>query len=282
MQEHPTTSPSTGAGPLKWAGGKQRLLPQLRRLLAPAERLIEPFVGGGSVFLGTSYPRYLLNDANTAVSEFWSALKTDCKSLMRQAQPFFDDAYRSDEAYRRIRDEFNASVCTIEKSAQLLYLNRFCFNGIYRVNRMGKFNVPYGKPNKVPSFPADRCLFAGEKLKSADIMSGDFEPAMGNGGIGDVIYCDPPYLASDRGSSFTSYTATPFGMTEHLRLVSAARAAARRGATVLISNHDTPETRALYSGMELHALTVRRSVSANAAKRGMAGELVAILRPTGG
>jgi len=277
MPKHPTNQASRS--PLKWAGGKHRLLPLLLPLFPHGDRLIEPFVGAGSVFLGTSYAGYLLNDANPDLMAFWSALKNDADRFVEAAQLYFDDQLRSDAAYRQIRHDFNATADSFERAVRLLYLNRFGFNGLYRVNRHGEYNVPYGKPVKVPGFPVLQCQLAAERLQSAELCCGDFERVMANGGKGDVIYCDPPYLNSTCGESFSAYTASGFGQEDHFRLMRAAQAAAGRGATVLISNHDTTDTRKLYREFELHAVNVRRSVSAEPSSRGMASELVAVLRP---
>ena len=264
---------------MKWAGGKHRLLPLLLPLLPAADRLIEPFVGAGSVFLGTSYSGYLLNDANPDLMALWAALKSDADMLVQAAQLYFDEEFRSDAAYRQVRHDFNATTESFERAVRLLYLNRFGYNGLYRVNRQGGYNVPYGNPKKVPGFPALQCQLAAERLQRAELCSGDFEQVMEKGGEGDVIYCDPPYLKSTCGESFSAYTASGFGQEDHLRLVRAAQAAAGRGATVLISNHDTADTRTLYREFEFHMLKVRRSVSAESSSRRMASELVAVLRP---
>jgi len=131
----------------------------------------------------------------------------------------------------------------------------------------------------LPRFPFDEVALAAEKLKAANVLSGGFAATMELATAGDVVYCDPPYSDPETQTSFTGYTTEGFGVAEHKELVASAREAAARGATVLISNHNTLATRELYEGFELVELTVRRSVAANADKRLAARELVAMLLP---
>jgi len=263
----------------RWAGGKQRLLSQLLPLLPSGSRLIEPFVGAGAVFLGSSYPAAILGDANPDLVAVWTAIKQRPREFVAQACELFAERNRSPEAYLRIRSEYNASVDRFDRAVRFMYLNKFGFNGLYRVNRQGVFNVPYGHPAALPNFPFDEVAIAAEKLKTATVLSGGFAATMELATASDVVYCDPPYSDLETQTSFTGYTAQGFGVAEHKELVAAARQAAARGATVLISNHDTTATRALYEGFEISELVVRRSVAANADRRLAARELAATLRP---
>lgn len=285
MQTHPTLSPalspasaSAASKPfLKWPGGKRRLLPQLLPLLPPGKRLIEPFVGAGSVFLATGYDHYVINDANSDLVAVWAALQVRPRDFIQQAQALFNEGNRNEQAYLRVRQEFNQSIDRFERAVRLPYLNRFCFNGVFRVNRRGDFNVPFGKPAKLPSLPIEEMVAAAEKLERCTIMNGGFAAAVEMAGVHDVLYCDPPYLDSSRGYSFTGYTTSPFGIAEHEQLLECCLQAASRGAQVLISNHDTPQVRALYRGWQIVEVSARRSVASNAEARGMAREIVALL-----
>jgi len=282
MHQHPEprpSAPSTTTPFLKWSGGKQRLMKQLVPLLPVGNRLIEPFVGAGSVFLGTTYRQYIINDANPDLVAVWQALKTRPGEFMERAAALFCRENHSAEAYLRIRKLLNEETRPFERAVLLPYLNKFGFNGLYRVNRSGGFNVPYGFSTKAPSFPWRQMKAASTKMQCASVRGGDFLGAMSMARAGDVVYCDPPYLESDRGTSFTAYTSAGFTEHDHIRLVSAALVAVERGATVVISNHDTPATRDLYCGWNLNALQVRRSVAGDASARHTARELVAILQP---
>ena len=279
----PHDSRSAGRRPsspfLKWAGSKRRLLPQLLPHFPFRGRLIEPFLGAGAVFLAADYDRYLLNDANADLMAVWVSLQSSPRRFVEEASALFVEANRTPGAYLRIRDEFNSSTDRFERAVRLLYLNRFCFNGLFRVNSSGVFNVPYGKPARLPRVPLDELEAASRKLAAATLTVGGYKAALYEAGFGDVVYCDPPYadLSAD-AASFTAYTAGRFGIRDHLDLASACEAAAERGAVVLVSNHDTPQTRALYRGWELHELTVRRSIAADGDKRGDVSELLAVMR----
>ncbi len=278
MQRHPSDFPASQPF-LKYAGGKQRLLPQLIPHLPRRGRLVEPFVGGGSVFLGTDYGRYLLNDANPDLLAMWVAIKERPRQYAAAAASFFSHQNCSEGAYLRIRREFNECSDRYERAVRLPYLNKHGFNGLFRTNAKGQFNVPWGKKTVAPMFPWDRMSQAALKLERCTLLSGDFSTAVEMSGYGDAVYCDPPYLDSSQGSSFTGYTRQGFTLDDHFRLAHLARKAAERGATVLISNHDTPLAREVYAGFDIVRLSVRRSISAVSAHRGDCHEILAILNP---
>lgn len=282
MQTHPTfTALSPASKPfLKWAGGKQRLLAEIRDLLPPGKRLIEPFLGAGSVFLGTDYSHYILGDANPDLMTVWTALQSRPREFMDDAEKLFSAENWSSEGYYRIRDEFNQSVDRYERAVRFIYLNKFGFNGVYRVNSRGVLNTPYGHPKVMPAFPRPALEAASRKLHRATLHCGGFRFALEQAEEDDVVYCDPPY--SDVGvSSFTKYTASGFGQVLHEELCRHAREAAARGAHIIVSNHDNPYTRSLYGGWEVHELEVTRSVARSAGSRTKAAELLATLRPSG-
>lgn len=264
--------------PLRWPGGKGRLLPQLLPLLPSGGRLIEPFVGAGSVFLAANYDSYVINDANPDLTAMWVALQARPGDYMERANSYFVEENRTLEAYVTLRRRFNEEIDSFERAALLPYLNKFAFNGIYRVNSRGKFNVPYADPKKMPRFPWEQMTAAAMKLERCLILNGGFRGAIEIAGEGDVVYCDPPYVDTDK-PSFTGYTAAGFGMQQQLALVAACEEAVSRGAVAVISNHDTATTRVLYSGWDIHQVSVRRSVAAEGSARAVAQELVASLKP---
>lgn len=265
--------------PLKWAGGKARALKALLPHLAGENRLIEPFVGGGSVFVAFPEREGIINDANRDLIYFYQALKFSAPEFLHTARPLFSSSNCSENAYKRLRAQFNESHSSLERAALLLYLNRFGFNGLYRVNQKGIFNTPYGHLKSVPQFPEEQLLAMAERLQNVWIQPpGDFSDVIKLAGKGDIVYCDPPYVdVSSNEKSFTAYTATAFGIAEHERLVTEAKAAAGRGAKVVISNHDTVEARELYKDMELHFFDVRRSLAASSTNRKVVRELIAVL-----
>jgi len=265
--------------PLKWAGGKQRLLPTLLPHLPREGRLIEPFVGAGSVFMNAGDRPLYINDLNQDLVAMYEILRDRPAEYIQRAQSLFTEGMLSPSAYLAARSAFNAATDTMERASLLLYLNRFGFNGLYRVNRRGEYNVPYGHLKKLPSLPLDRLVTMSAKLQDATITNFDFREVMRIAESGDVVYCDPPYASPASNSmSFTGYTAGGFTHADQAELAVLAHEAATRGATVIISNHDTPEMRDLYRGMEIHSVEVRRSVAASADRRGTANELIAVLR----
>ncbi|HGG9089437.1 Dam family site-specific DNA-(adenine-N6)-methyltransferase [Enterobacter hormaechei subsp. steigerwaltii] len=273
--------------PLKWAGGKTRVMPQLLRHLPKADCLIEPFVGSGTVFMNTEYRRYVLCDSNLNLINFFRQLTGRLEDTIAGCQWLFKGGNSADEYYKR-RAEFNllAQKADSDPDAALLlasyflYLNRHGYNGLYRVNQKGEFNVPFGKYAE-PYFPeAEMRLFA-EKANDtkAIFIHGDFRqtiPDVMRLAYDAVIYCDPPYLPVSDTANFTAY-GKPFTPDDHRALVAALVAVNRQYATrSIISNSDTPETREIYSDFKLHSLSVRRSVSAKS--RDMAGEVIGVLR----
>lgn len=271
----PSTRP-----PLKWAGGKQRLLTTLLQHIPSKGRLIEPFVGAGSVFLAAGERDLVINDANPDLIGMYQALQRSADSFVDAAQPYFTDSFHSQSAYLEVRARFNQTKDIGQRALMLLYLNRFGFNGLYRVNKSGGFNTPYGHPQSLPRFPEAELKRLATRLQGAQIMCGDFAAATQLAREGDVLYCDPPYSDTTGGStSFVGYVADVFRHADHERLVDQTWQAVGRGATVVISNHDTPATRALCAGMRIEPVEVRRTIAASAHKRGSASELIAIAAP---
>ena len=239
--------------PIKWAGGKTRVMPQLLMQLPKADCLIEPFVGSGTVFMNTEYRRYILCDSNRALINFFRVLTSNTERLIDTARGMFLGGNNEEQYYKR-RALFNSmqwsdtgkADTALLYAALFLYLNRHCFNGIYRVNQMGDHNVPFGKYG-APYLPADEMRRFAEKANDtkAVFIDGDFRhtiPDVMQLAYDAVIYCD---------------------------------AHRQHGTRAVISNSDTPETREIYSAFNLHAFSVRRSVSAKS--RDMAGEVIGVL-----
>jgi DNA adenine methylase len=254
------------------------MLPELLSVLPSAPRLIEPFVGAGSVFLSGRYSQAVLNDANADLVAVWTSIKERPAQFALDASSFFVESNHSEAAYLRIRQEFNSASDRYERAVRFIYLNRFGFNGLFRVNGRGEYNVPYGRPKALPLFPWTHVEAAARRLETAVVLGGDFRFAMELAQAGDVLYCDPPYLPL-REKTFTSYTQKGFDLQEHEVLVKLALKAASRGAFVAISNHDTPQVRELYSGFEIHSLMCARNISGKTASRKPVCELIAVAGP---
>ncbi|WP_166678981.1 Dam family site-specific DNA-(adenine-N6)-methyltransferase [Paraburkholderia sp. BL6665CI2N2] len=264
---------------LKWVGGKTRVLHHIIPRLPAGRRLIEPFVGGGAVFLATGYEEYLLGDANVHLVELFQAVSENRDEFIRVAEQYFNEQYRTAEQYLSVRSAFNHEQDAVTRAAQFLYLNRHGFNGLCRYNNRGGFNTPYGHPARVPRFPREEIVVFSEHARRAKFVSADFSELMDAVRPDDVVYCDPPYLDRDGARSFTGYGPGGFDMQRQEELASIAKRLVARGVTVLISNHDCEKARQLYVGAEIFSFTARRSVSAAADKRGEVGELLAVFSP---
>ena len=254
---------------MKWLGGKRRLANRILSLLPSEGRLVEPFVGAGSVFLVSEHEGAVLNDSNPDLMAIYTALQHDPAALITDARALFSGAYLSLEAYLGLREEFNALAPGLRRAALFVYLNRHGFNGLCRYSLTGRYNVPWGKPSVTPYFPENELWAAAARLERDTLYCGDFAAAFAQVRSGDAVFCDPPYLSHEGKASFTMYDGHGIGLKDHERLVALARDASARGATVAICNHDTDEARNLYAGSEIVAIQVARSISASGARLGL-------------
>ncbi|HCM1844661.1 TPA: Dam family site-specific DNA-(adenine-N6)-methyltransferase [Salmonella enterica subsp. diarizonae serovar 16:z10:e,n,x,z15] len=276
--EEPT--PRTWRRPfLKWAGGKYSLLPDLYQLIPAGMRLIEPFVGGGSVFLNSDkHACFLLADVNTDLINLYQMLAVVPGAVIRHARVMFDRLNNA-ESYTALRDEFNAQVMDgPERAAAFLFLNRHCFNGLIRYNRNNQFNVGWGKYPS-PYFPLDEINAFTEMAHNCVFMAAGFRRTLALAGEGDVVYCDPPYEPIPGTAGFTNYAAGGFTWDDHIALTECCVAAHQRGARIVIGNSTAPRVVDLYSqhGFEIHHISARRSISSKGSTRETAKDLVAIL-----
>jgi DNA adenine methylase len=280
----PSLSLKKSAGPkfgrpfLKWAGGKFGILDRIFDALPPGERLVEPFVGAGAVFLNAGFASNVLADSNPHLIATLGNVQSRVDEVMAELESLFIPANNCEPAYYTLRDEFNADPVSSPRHAALfIYLNRHCFNGLCRFNRSGAFNVPFGQHKSV-GLPREEIMQFHAAARSATFTCAGFQETMAAAVPGDVIYADPPYVGLSETAKFTSYDGKVFGEKEQRDLAEAARAAAARGVRVVISNHDTSFTRELYAGAELRHFSVGRSISCKGEKRGAAPELIAIFK----
>lgn len=266
---------------LKWAGGKSRLMPRLRPLLPTADCLVEPFVGGASVFLNTDYRRYVLADINPDLINFYQAVVDSPESVIRAALPLFRHN-NNDEDYYRLRADFNLwrVFVGIERAAVFLYLNRHGYNGLCRYNLRGEANVPYGRYQK-PYFPEAEIRLFAEKARDTHtrFVCLPFEETLAfHVDEHCTVYADPPYFPHEDKAGFTGYYITPFRDEAHQALADALiEVNQQRGAPVVLSGSDTPETHAAYAGFTFHYTHACYSLAAKGVSRGNAGEVIATL-----
>jgi len=275
------------AGPfLKWAGGKGQLLEELRKYIPsrPTGTFFEPFCGAAAVFFGLRpAPRAVLGDTNRALIETMRAVRTDAPRVIRVLLSIPD----TEAQYYKLREAFNLQYASGQSrhwittpstgAAWMIYLNKTCYNGLWRVNRKGGFNVPYdgSRTGRRTVCDAYNIRSAGLALRGVKLTSEDFERTVALAKRGDIVYFDPPYVPASDTADFTAYTKAPFGPDEQARLAEVALALKKIGVTVVLSNSDTPIVRKLYArGFTLHSVQARRNINSKGAKRGKVSELI--------
>ena len=287
---------------LKWVGGKTQLLPELEARLPDDFALTvrvyaEPFVGGGALLFhllskGLRPERIVVNDSNPDLANAWRVVQRHADALF-EALARFETDYRGlpDESAKRsfylgVRCSFNAGTSTTEsedvaRAAELFFLNRTCFNGLYRVNAKGLFNVPFGKYANPTICDEETIRVASLALEGVEILSRDFADAVADAAPDWFVYFDPPYRPLSSTSSFCDYTQGGFDDDEQRRLASLCRSLDAKGARWLLSNSDPKGTNPddtffdeLYAGFEIRGVRASRMLNANPEKRGKLGELL--------
>jgi len=262
--------------PLKWAGGKSQLLTQLvPHFPVHFDRLIEPFLGGAAVTLCLKPSvRALLNDSNDELINLYQVIRDEPRSLMT-ALNRLSESY-SEEFYYKVRADQPQSP--IDIAARTIFLNKTGYNGLYRQNRRGLFNVPFGKRTACPALYSVENIFAvSQRLESAELRLGDFACVIDEAGKGDFVYCDPPYEPLSQTSSFNTYTSGGFSQNEQTRLRDVSVRAARRGAVVAISNSSSPFILDLFAGEDVRRVTARRAINSKGCGRGFVEEVLVLL-----
>ena len=253
---------------LRWAGGKQWIATQLAKLIPPdSERYFEPFLGGGAVYFAALPKRAILSDVSSRLVETYQMLKDDPRAVLAAMEPWRNDEH----SYYKVREmEFEDAV---QRVAQFIYLNRTFWNGLYRVNKRGKFNVPFANHGR-PVFETRHLLAVSDALKQAEIQCGDFDQILAKAGAGDFVYLDPPYVSSTENRSFTKYNVDTFTWNDQVRLGQTAIELARRGCHVLVSNIDHNEIMQLYPGFSHRVISRQSILAANREYRGSTSELL--------
>jgi DNA adenine methylase len=261
---------------VKWAGGKRQIIHELISLVPGTfGRYFEPFVGGGALFfelsaLGRLSRPAILGDSNALLINAYSQLKISPDPVIRELGKLKYD----EKVFYDVREGFPMGS-PVMRAAQLIYLNRACFNGLWRVNRKGKFNVPFGRYTNPTICDADNLRLVGKALRTVGLMAADFEKVAAQAVAGDFVYFDPPYWPKGGYADFTSYAKEPFGPPEQERLRDVARTLKARGVHVLLSNADMPEVRKLYArGFKLKSIQAKRAINSKTSARGNTGELL--------
>jgi DNA adenine methylase len=266
--------PKTKAAPIvKWAGGKGSLLPQLAAYTpAPHQynRYFEPFLGGGAMFFALQPAVSVLLDVNADLIEVYETVRDDVEALI-----YALSIHRNESDYfYAVRAQNTLELTRVERAARFIFLNKTCYNGLYRVNRRGQFNVPVGR-YKNPTICDEWGLRrASAALQTAHLQVADFEIVLDTAKAGDLIYFDPPYEPLSPTSNFTSYTSSGFTRADQQRLADAYRQLDARGCLLMLSNSSAPLIYDLYDGYAMHEISARRAINSRANGRGHVLELL--------
>ena len=267
---------------LKWAGGKRHIAKTLEKHL-PGDwstgTYFEPFLGGAALFLHLSPPKAVLADLNPWLVRFYRDVRDEPVKLVagiRSIADAFDSSPLDSKKdfYLGLRTNFNASDVSLGSSALLFALNKLCFNGLYRENSKGKFNVPFGQKTRFPSLYEEEFFTASEMLSGISINLSDFEETVSVAERGDFVYFDPPYVPVSETSNFTSYSSEGFGREAQIRLASTMVELKKKGVRAMTSNSFTNLTSESYGELRREVILAPRMVSASAAGRGEVKELL--------
>ncbi|MGO9540980.1 MAG: DNA adenine methylase [Terriglobales bacterium] len=252
---------------LKWAGGKRRLLPKILRFVPVTEgRYFEPFLGGGAVFFSRQPKSALLSDSNPELINAYVQVRDDLGAVVRHLRGLPN----SEADYYRIRASSPRSPAG--RAARLIYLCTLSFNGIYRQNLIGEFNVPYGQKTHLSPCDLPKLKEISAALSGRRIEVLDFGKAVRRAKGGDVVYFDPPYTVAHGNNGFVKYNARIFSWADQVRLAKLARRLKRRGVYVFVSNADHPSIRKLYSGFAAKTMGRHSAMAASSEYRRLVRE----------
>lgn len=269
---------------LKWVGGKRQLLPEIKKYMPTINKnttYYEPFVGGGAVLFEIQPEKAIINDVNHDLIDVYKVIKDNVEELIKELKK--EKYANTSEAFYDIREldrlpKYN-NLTGIEKAARILYLNKTCYNGLYRVNSIGEFNTPFGR-YKNPNIVNEVGLRAVSKyFNEADItfLSGDFESTVKGIKKGSVVYFDPPYAPVSKTSNFTGYNESGFGEEEQKRLKRLCDRLTDKKVNILLSNSDCEFIRELYRDSEKYQIILvkaKRAINSNGNSRGEIGEVL--------
>jgi len=265
---------------LKWAGGKRQLLPEIwRRLPRRMATYYEPFIGGGAVFFALAregaFERAVLADANAELIETYAAVRDrleDIIELLSRCE--YDEGF-----YYHARSLDTAELDPAERAARTIYLNKAGFNGLYRLNKRGTFNVPFGRHTNPTLLDEPNLRAVSDVLQDVELVTADFENTVADAAPGDAVYFDPPYVPISETSFFTAYDGTNFTLDEQERLAAVMRRLDERRVHALLSNSESDRTRKLYRGLRIERVEAVRAINSRADRRGPVGELLVRTRP---
>ena len=257
---------------LKWAGGKRWLTPRLVNKLPQYNRYFEPFLGSGSLFFALEPKEAVLSDSNHELINCYRQVRNHCKDVIEILKGLSVDK----DTYYKVRDSLYLKADVIQKAAYFIYLNKTCWNGLYRVNANGKFNVPCGSlRSNTLIFEEEHLIAVSKSLKHVKLVCCDFEESIKEVKGGDLIYFDPPYVTTHLKNGFIGYNSKLFSQLDEIRLAKLADGLRNKGALIIISNAAHPTIKQLYSGYFNKAEIMRFSgIAANPIRRAQFSELL--------
>lgn len=265
---------------VKWAGGKRQIIDKLKKYMPKKfNTYYEPFVGGGAVLFELAPKKAVINDWNEELMNVYRVMSDYDKYQKMCALLNKYERENSKEFYYELRDKDKnkksfARMSDYARAARTIYLNKTCFNGLYRVNSKNEFNVPYNGKDNINTYDGENLIAIHMYLTMNDIkiMNTDFEEAVETAEKGDFVYFDPPYDSIN--NSFTSYTDTGFGKEEQERLADIFKELDKKGVYVMLSNCNTPFIQNLYKDYHIHIIEAKRSINAKGNKRGNVEEVI--------
>lgn len=260
---------------LRWAGGKTQLLPELRKHIPSNYGTYhEPFLGGGALFFALKPKNAVLSDVNLHLVHAYLTIRDYVDPLIELLKDY-QTLYRRgpEQLFYRVRGADPGKMTEIQSAARMIFLNKTCFQGLYRVNKKGQFNTPFGKRANPTICDEENLRACSAALQGAVIRRQGFKNAFADVNEGDLVYADSPYVPL-KADSFSAYTADGFGPQDQKDLRDAAVAARARGAHVVLSNSGSPVVAELYKDFTLHPVQARRNVNSKGTGRGPVGEYI--------
>ncbi len=261
---------------IKWAGGKTQILEQAAKYLPPIDsfqRYFEPFLGGGAIFFHVQPTEAIISDKNYELINSYHVIKNNVEKLMETLEEFKKEPltpelyYLKREAYTKLLSK-DLEMDAVDRAALFIFLNKTCYNGLYRVNQQGGFNVPFGKYEKTPNlYHRENLIDVSKLLENKEICCDTFESVLNLATKSDFVYLDPPYLPSPSRNEFTSYTEDRFVQSKHDKLAEIFADLDSRGCKVLLSNSNTPYVQKLYSKFRKRIVSAGRMINCKGSNR---------------
>lgn len=255
---------------VKWVGGKRQLISEIaKRLPSKFNNYYEPFVGGGAVLFYLKPTNAFINDINSVLIYTYKTIKDNPREMMKKLKEL-DQLECTKDLYNQIRNQFNNKILSNQYDSEMtslfIFLNKRCFNAVYRVKSQGLSNVPFNNKAKCNSFVEENILLISEYLQNVEIFNVDFEESLKNAKAGDFVFIDSPY-ALLKATSFESYTKDGFDLDSHIRLAKVFKELDQRGCYLMLTNHNTPLIRELYQDYKIDVVDVRRNVNSDGNNR---------------